>query len=108
MRIFIDLLWFFRQEKGRYFWGIVMMILLNTIIMIPPFAVQEVVDAMASGSMTQSLLWKWCLLIFIIAVISYLFRFFWRYLIFDGANKLAKLLRSRLYDHYLKMSPSFF
>lgn len=38
----------------------------------------------------------------------YIFRYIWRIMIFGAAIRLAKLLRSRLYEHYTKMSASFY
>ncbi|WP_044640463.1 ABC transporter ATP-binding protein [Risungbinella massiliensis] len=108
MRVFRDLFWFFRQEKKSYLWGISILVFLDLAFMIPPFAAQEVIDAIVKGKMENSLLIQWSIVILIIAVVGYAFSYVWRILLFGAANKLGMVVRKQLYDHYLRMSPRFF
>ena len=41
-------------------------------------------------------------------ILMYIFRYFWRKMIFGSAVKLARDLRFKLYEHYTKMPPSFY
>lgn len=108
MKIFRDLLWFFKLEKRSYLIGVFFLMLVSAVNLLPPWVIGNVVDEIETSSLTRGSLMQWGLLILGVALSSYLFRYIWRLLIFGSSYRLSKLLRNRLYEHFTRMSPQFF
>ena len=108
MSVFKDLLWFFKQEKRSYIWGISLLIIVALLELLPPKVIGYVIDEMIKKSLSAKTLFFWVGLIFVNGLLLYLFRFLWRRLIFGSSLKLAKQLRDNLYHHFTKMSPTFY
>lgn len=108
MDMFYKLAWFFKQEKKAYIIGIVMLILVGLLTGLVPMILGQMVDALANGSMKRDKLLMWSLLLLAIALAQYGIRYVWRMNIFGTSAKLARLLRFRLFDHYIAMDQDFF
>lgn len=108
MKIFLKLGWFFKQFKWQYTFGITMLVAVGIIVLIPPKIIGLTLDAIADKTLTKMQLINYLLIIAIIAMLSYVLRFYWRKMIFGSANHLAKILRERLFIHYTKMGPNFY
>ncbi|QQE76814.1 ABC transporter transmembrane domain-containing protein [Alicyclobacillus sp. SO9] len=108
MRVFWDLMWYFKANKWRYMSGIFLLILVALLNLIPPQIVGSAVDKISKGTLTPVLLLRWILYIAGTGVLIYVLRFFWRVMLFGAAIKLSTILRSRLYAHFSKMSPQFY
>lgn len=100
--------WFFLREKKSYLLGIVALLLIALIQLFPPYAVKEVVDLMASRTLTVRDLWFWTGLCLLAALIRYVLGYVWRIALYGAANRLGKWLRNQIFVHYTRMSPSFF
>ena len=108
MDMFYKLAWFFKQEKKAYIIGIVMLILVGLLTGLVPMILGQMVDALANDSMNRDKLLMWSLLLLTIALAQYGIRYVWRMNIFGTSAKLARLLRFRLFDHYISMDQDFF
>lgn len=108
MKLFLDLWWYFKQEKWRYLIGVLFLMGASLISMIPPYVVEILVDHYRLRTMTQAGLIKWMMLLVIIGVVYYAFGFIWRQFIFGTAIKLSKQLRDTLFHHFTKMAPQFY
>ncbi|QKE72709.1 ATP-binding cassette domain-containing protein [Arthrobacter citreus] len=108
MSVFKDLLWFFKQEKRSYLWGISLLVVVAILELLPPKVIGYVIDEMVKNSLNSKNLLFWVSLIFINGLLLYAFRYWWRRLIFGSSLKLARQLRDDLYNHFSKMSPSFY
>lgn len=108
MKVFIQLMWFFKQERIRYVGGIVMLAFVSLGLLVPPKIVGLVVDHIKEGTLTEDLLWRYGGLLIAIAIGIYVLRYIWRILIFGAAVKLAMLLRNKLYEHFTKKSQEFY
>ncbi|TVP84276.1 MAG: ATP-binding cassette domain-containing protein [Alkalicoccus sp.] len=108
MKVFYDLSWYFKQEKLRYGTGIFILMLVSALTLIPPYVIGLVVDLIDGQNMTQEILIYWMTILAIVGVLSYILRYIWRILIFGASIKLARILRSNLYNHFTKMSSSFY
>lgn len=108
MRLFFDLLWFFRLEKKSYFLGILLLILVALINLYPPYVVRNIVDKISSKTLTPELLWPWVISLLISGVLIYVLRYLWRLMIFGASIRLSRLLRNQLFEHFTCMSPSFY
>lgn len=67
-----------------------------------------VIDRIASHNLTSNQLVLNLSVLLASAFIMYGLRYLWRLYIFGTANHLGRLLRSRLFEHFTKMSPSFY
>ncbi|THE11522.1 ATP-binding cassette domain-containing protein [Bacillus timonensis] len=108
MKIFTDLMWFFKQEKKSYLTGIFLLLIVALLELVPPKVIGRIVDYIAQGTLTKQTLFNWLTVLLVTACTVYVVRFFWRIMIFGSSVKLARLLRNRLYEHFTKMSQSFF
>lgn len=108
MRVFIDLMWYFKQEKWQYGGGIMILVIVSILSLFPPYIVGVIVDHISLNTLTGQIIWKWMLIMFALAIIVYILRYIWRILIFGSSIRLARLLRNQLYDHFSRMSSSFF
>ncbi|WP_449540110.1 ABC transporter transmembrane domain-containing protein [Ferdinandcohnia sp. Marseille-Q9671] len=108
MKIFLDLMWFFKQEKKSYLTGIFLLLIVAFLELIPPKVIGMIVDFITQGTLTIDSLMKWLGLLLATACTVYIVRFFWRIMIFGSSVKLARLLRNSLYEHFTKMSQGFF
>jgi ATP-binding cassette, subfamily B, multidrug efflux pump len=108
MKVFLNLGWFFRQEKKSYISGIILLMLVAVLQLVPPKIIGIVADHINEGTMTKGILFQWVLVLVAVGVSMYILRYYWRIRIFGSAVKLSKILRNRLYQHFTKMSPSFY
>lgn len=108
MKVFIDLKWFFKQEKRPYILGISLLIVVAMLELVPPKVIGIVVDAIKNGTLTGSQLFKWMLVLALTVLTMYISRYYWRLMIFGSAYKLARQLRDMLYAHFTKMSQTFY
>ncbi|MFT4416845.1 ABC transporter transmembrane domain-containing protein [Fredinandcohnia humi] len=108
MKVFLDLMWFFKQEKKSYLTGIFLLLIVALLELVPPKVIGMIVDFIDQGTLTIDVLIKWLGILLLTACTVYVVRFFWRIMIFGSSVKLARLLRNRLFEHFTKMSQSFF
>ncbi|MGT2785537.1 ABC transporter ATP-binding protein [Streptococcus merionis] len=100
--------WFFKLERRRYLIGIISLSLVAVFNLIPPRVMGAVVDRINSGELGRDELWFNIFLLLGSGFIMYLLRYVWRKYILGTSNHLARILRFRLFEHFTKMSPSFY
>ena len=108
MNIIRKIGWFLKLEKKRYIVGILALSLVSVFNLIPPRVIGNVVDNIASGELTNKYLFINLAYLVLAALIMYGLRYVWRVYIFGAAYNLGRLLRFRLFQHFTKMSPSFY
>ncbi|WP_243292882.1 ABC transporter transmembrane domain-containing protein [Bacillus sp. FJAT-47783] len=108
MKVFWELMWFFKQEKRAYITGIFLLCIVAALELIPPKVIGIVVDAIKGEELTSRGLTMWMGILAAAALSMYLLRYIWRVLIFGSAVKLSKQLRNRLYEKFTTMTPSFY
>lgn len=108
MNIIRKIGWFLKLEKKRYIVGILALSLVSVFNLIPPRVIGNVVDNIASGELTNKYLFINLVYLVLAALIMYGLRYVWRVYIFGAAYNLGRLLRFRLFQHFTKMSPSFY
>lgn len=108
MKIIKDLWWFFRLEKKRYIIGILALILVAILNLLPPKVMGGVIDRVTSGELTQGQLLMSLFLLILSAFAMYFLRYIWRMYILGTSYRLGQIMRFRLFDHFTKMSPSFY
>ena len=108
MSIIQKLWWFFKLEKRRYLVGIVALILVSVLNLIPPMVMGRVIDAITSGQLTHQDLLLNLFYLLLAAFGMYYLRYVWRMYILGTSYRLGQIMRSRLFEHFTKMSPAFY
>ncbi|MES5893143.1 ABC transporter transmembrane domain-containing protein [Bacillus cereus group sp. RP43] len=108
MKVFLNLAWFFKQEKRAYIIGIIMLFGVALLELVAPRVLGIVVDEINNGTLTSEKLLNWVILLVVVGITMYILRYLWRIMIFGSSLKLARQLRKNLYEHFTKMSPSFY
>ncbi|TVT29267.1 ATP-binding cassette domain-containing protein [Salinicoccus cyprini] len=108
MKVFKKMGWFFKREWRSYSVGVIMLVLVALMELIPPQVIGWVIDRITQETLTGNLLMQYILLLVAVAVLTYIFRYFWRIMIFGASYRLGRILRSRLYRKYSQMSPAFY
>ena len=106
--ILLRLGWFFKLERKAYVIGIISLMLVSVLNLIPPMIMGKVIDRITRQSLQESeLLWNLFLLV-LSAVGMYVLRYVWRMYILGTSYRLGQIMRSRLFEHFTRMSPSFY
>ena len=108
MSIIQKLWWFFKLEKRRYLVGIVALVSVSVLNLIPPMVMGRVIDAITSGQLTQQDLLLNLFYLLLAAFGMYYLRYVWRMYILGTSYRLGQIMRSRLFEHFTKMSPAFY
>lgn len=108
MFIIQKLWWFFKLEKRRYLLGILALILVAVLNLIPPMVMGRVIDAITGGQLSQQELLLNLLYLLLAALGMYYLRYVWRMYILGTSYRLGQIMRSRLFEHFTKMSPAFY
>ncbi|EKN70630.1 ABC transporter [Neobacillus bataviensis LMG 21833] len=108
MKVFLELGWFFKQEKKAYISGILILLLVAFLQLVPPKVIGIIADHIYNGTITKGMLIEWMLVLIVVGLAMYGLRYYWRIMIFGSSVKLSKILRNRLFQHFTNMSPSFY
>lgn len=108
MKIIKQLWWFFSLEKKAYLIGILSLCLVSVLNLFPAFIMGQLIDQIASGELTDSQLFLGIGGLVLSAFAMYGLRYVWRMNILATSYRLGKIMRARLFDHFMHLSPSFF
>jgi len=88
--------------------GLITLIVVDALQLVVPQIFEKVIDSLASGTATNSLLLKLGLTILGLYTIMGIFRFFWRYLVIGSSHRIDRNIRQELYDHLQTLSPQYY
>ncbi|GAB6710579.1 ABC transporter transmembrane domain-containing protein [Streptococcus uberis] len=108
MSIIKNLWWFFKQEKVPYLIGILSLSLVALLNLIPPKIMGSVIDGITSGHLTKDDLLIQLFWLLLASIAMYVLRYIWRVCIFGTSYSLGRIMRFKLFDHFTRMSPSFY
>ncbi|MEC3884983.1 ABC transporter transmembrane domain-containing protein [Halobacillus sp. HZG1] len=106
--VLFKLRWFFKIYWKRYTLAIIELIVVSMIDLIPPKLVGMAIDEIQFHSFTRERLLELLLLYGGIIILSYTISYLWDYTLFSGAMMMERTMRSRLMNHFLRMTPTFF
>ncbi|ATP42111.1 multidrug ABC transporter permease/ATP-binding protein [Solibacillus sp. R5-41] len=106
--VLFKLKWFFKQYRKQYTIAITLLMIASVVEVLPPWILGEAIDAMTEGEMTSELLAKYIAFILGAALISYALNYVWQYQLFGGSITLDRILRKRLMQQFLNMTPTFY
>ena len=108
MKVLLQLGWFFKQRKKQYLFGIAMLVFVSLLQLLPPKIIGIIVDDITVGSLTAAGLTKWLIILAVAGILMYIARYYWRVMIFGSAVLLSRTMREKLFNHFTRMSPSFY
>ncbi|HEM2830106.1 TPA: ATP-binding cassette domain-containing protein [Streptococcus suis] len=108
MKIIKQLWWFFSLEKKAYLIGILSLCLVSLLNLLPASIMGQLIDQIASGQLTEHRLLLGVAGLILSALAMYGLRYLWRMNILATSYRLGKIMRARLFDHFMHLSPSFF
>ncbi|MCM3709719.1 ABC transporter ATP-binding protein [Sporosarcina luteola] len=108
MKVLLQLGWFFKQRKKQYGLGVAALVFVSLLQLLPPKIIGYIVDDITLGTLTASELTKWLIILAVAGVLMYLSRYYWRVMIFGSAVLLSRTMREKLFNHFTRMSPSFY
>ncbi|WP_339238045.1 ABC transporter ATP-binding protein [Oceanobacillus sp. FSL W7-1281] len=106
--VFKKLSWFFAHYWKRYTFAIIALILASAVGLIPPKLVGYIIDHIQFETLTVQILTAVITGYIVLLTVHYIISFLWDYTLFGGAVILERWMRSKLMDHFLSMSPTFF
>lgn len=108
MKVFLDLKWFFIQEKKAYIIGTMTLLFVAFLQLIPPKIIGIFVDHITESTLNSKTLFILLGILILTAILMYVLRYYWRIMIFGSSLKLAKQLRKELFKQFTRMSQSFY
>ncbi|OZG72144.1 multidrug ABC transporter ATP-binding protein [Hahella sp. CCB-MM4] len=108
MRIFWELRHFFKANQKQYWIAVALLTIVALLLMIPPRLIGQIVDEIVNQQLDSSTLYFTGGCLFVLAIVIYIARVLWRIFLFGASHKLAAETRIKLYQHWLRLSPSYF
>ena len=96
--------WLWRY-KGRVFAGFLSLMVVNSATILVPLVIRSAIDRLTQG---EGDLLVSGLMITGLAAVVMVFRFLWRYFFIGTSRRIERELRSKLYNHFLGLSASFY
>ncbi|WP_203248667.1 ABC transporter ATP-binding protein [Sporosarcina beigongshangi] len=106
--VLFKLKWFFKENRKRYTVALILLMITNVLVVVPPWLIGEAIDSIYMQTLTTKLLAAFIGAMLLIMVVGYAFNFVWQYQLFGGAYVIERQLRGRLMRHFLKMTPTFY
>ncbi|MFC5603312.1 ABC transporter ATP-binding protein [Sporosarcina koreensis] len=108
MKVLLQLGWFFKQRKKQYGLGVAALVFVSLLQLLPPKIIGLIVDDITEATLTASELTKWLIILAVAGILMYVSRYYWRVMIFGSAVLLSRTMREKLFNHFTRMSPSFY
>lgn len=102
------LMWFFKDHRKRYSIAIILLLIANVVEVLPPWIVGQTIDKISDRSLTEQIYHQLVIIFIIVLFLSYIVNYIWRTLIFSGSQILESIMRRKLMQKFLSMSPTFF
>lgn len=106
--VLFKLKWFFKENRKRYTVALILLMITNVLVVIPPWIIGEAIDSIYMQTLTTKLLVTLLGSMLLIMAVNYACNFVWQYQLFGGAYVIERQLRGRLMRHFLKMTPTFY
>jgi len=96
--------WLWRYKK-RVFAGFLSLMVVNSATILVPLIIRSAIDQLTQG---EGNLLVSGLMITGLALVVMVFRFLWRFFFIGTSRRIERELRSKLYNHFLSLSASFY
>lgn len=102
------LMWFFKDHWKRYTIAMILLLIANVVEVLPPWIVGQTIDKISDHSLTEQIYHQLVIIFIIVLILAYIVNYIWRTLIFSGSQILESIMRRKLMQKFLSMSPTFF
>ena len=92
----------------RYTIAIILLLIANVVEVLPPWIVGQTIDKISDRSLTEQIYHQLVIIFIIVLILAYIVNYIWRTLIFSGSQILESIMRRKLMQKFLSMSPTFF
>lgn len=99
---------FLVQHKWRYFWGVIVLILVDALQLITPKILGKITDDLGDGTLSMTDIYFYISVIISLAIIIAAGRFIWRMLVLGSSRSLEYWLRNKYFSHLELLAPNFF
>lgn len=106
--VLFKLKWFFKENRKRYTVALILLMVTNILVVIPPWLIGQAIDSIYTQTLTARLLSLFIGTMFLIMIFNYASNYVWQYQLFGGAYVIERQLRGKLMHHFLKMTPTFY
>lgn len=106
--VLFKLKWFFKENRKRYTVALILLMVTNILVVIPPWLIGQAIDSIYTQTLTARLLAIFIGSMFLIMLFNYVSNYVWQYQLFGGAYVIERQLRGKLMHHFLKMTPTFY
>ncbi len=103
-----ELLKYLFKWRYKIFIGIITLLIVDLSQLFVPLVIKSAIDKLIEGIMNLKLLFIHFILIVFLALITAIFRYFWRYFIMGSAREIEKEIREKLYRHFLTLDFYFY
>ncbi len=100
--------WFFKLYWKRYTFAILALLIASALGLVPPKLLGFIIDHIRFETLTAKILTVTIIVYLSIIILDYIISYLWDYTLFSGSVILEKTMRSKLMQHFLHMSPTFF
>lgn len=99
---------FVLAHKKEYLLGIFWVFLIDLVGVVTPKVLGVFIDHLKAGTMERAEIWKYVGLIFAMAILAALCRYYWRIYIMGTSRKAEVWLRDKFYAKLQTLSPNYF
>jgi ATP-binding cassette subfamily B protein len=108
MKTFYQISAFLKQNKWKYIFGIIVLLVVDGLQLIPPRIIGLVTDGLTEGTITINYIYIYAGLVILIACFIAILRYAWRMLVMGAARDLEFWLRNKFFSHLETLSPNFY
>ena len=87
---------------------VLLLVATNILEVIPPQLIGRTIDAINLETLTFEMMWIIFGIFMFSVILTYVMHYGWAYLLFGGAYKIESILRMKLMQKFLTLSPSFY
>lgn len=99
---------FILEHKWKYIFGVIWLIIIDTVQLLVPKILARATDDIAANLVAREDLIKYALLIILTGFIIFLGRYFWRIYIIGTSRRLEYYLRKKLFNKLLTLSSNYY
>lgn len=99
---------FLMHHKWRYFWGVIVLILVDSLQLITPKILGKLTDDLGSGRLSLKNIYFYVFVIISLAMLIAVCRYIWRMLVIGSSRSLEYWLRNKYFAHLELLAPNFF
>lgn len=100
--------WYFSEHKFKYLLVILLALISNLMEVIPPQLIGWTIDLIDTGGMTKEYMWMIFMIFTVVIILTYILLYTWFSLLFGNAYNIERILRLRMMQKFLTLSPGFY